>query len=82
MGYFSLSSSLAMALAPAVALYLLNVSNFRNVAILAGGLGIFALILSFSMKHSIFSKEYSSSQCTHCFTFIQSYLNFSSEIFV
>ncbi|WAG67971.1 MFS transporter [Clostridium estertheticum] len=57
MGCFSLSSSLAMALAPAVALYLLNVSNFRNVAILAGGLGIFALILSFFIKYNKVEKE-------------------------
>lgn len=52
MGFFSLSSSLAMALAPAVSLYFLNVSSFRNVAILSGGLCILALILSFFIKYS------------------------------
>ncbi len=57
MGFFSLSSSLAMALAPAVALYFLNVSSFRNVAMLSGGLCILALILSFFIKYSKVEKD-------------------------
>ncbi len=47
MGYFSLSTSISMALAPAIGLFLMAGSDFRTVTFLAGALVIIGLILSF-----------------------------------
>lgn len=50
MGYFSLSTSLAMAVAPAAGLFIMQASDFRTVTFLAGGLIIVGMLLSFLLK--------------------------------
>jgi len=50
MGYFSLSTSLAMAVAPAAGLFLMSASNFSTVTYIAGGLVIVGIILTFFLK--------------------------------
>lgn len=51
MGYYSLSSSLAMAIAPAVGLSMISKFNFQAVSLVSTGLVILGLILSFTLTY-------------------------------
>jgi len=57
MGYFSLSSSLAMALAPTIGLKIIAYYNFRIVSIVSSILTIVALLLAFTIKYKKVDKE-------------------------
>lgn len=57
MGYFSLSSSLAMALAPTIGLKIIAYYNFRIVSIVSSTLTIVALLLAFTIKYKKVDKE-------------------------
>ncbi|WP_051599234.1 MFS transporter [Metaclostridioides mangenotii] len=57
MGYFSLSSSLAMALAPTIGLKIIADYNFRIVSVVSSTLTIVALLLAFTIKYKKVGKE-------------------------
>jgi MFS family permease len=57
MGYFSLSSSLAMALAPTIGLKIIADYNIRIVSVVSSTLTIVALLLSFTIKYKKVGKE-------------------------
>ncbi|MDF2987565.1 MAG: transporter [Eubacterium sp.] len=52
MGFFSLSTSLAMALAPGIGIYILSSFSFGHLSILSAGMGVVALLFSFLIRYN------------------------------
>ncbi len=57
MGYYSLASSLAMATAPAVGLFIISKFNFQVVSLLSTGLVIIGFTMAFTIKYREIDKQ-------------------------